>query len=146
MHTSWPLKDGSVLTSWYPVIVVVKTTSPAESVSAPNPRPRKTRPSARASAASCAGRKRPDLESPAEVMHYLAFNYCHDRPTGHLHAEQRRVLRFRLQGVFGDGPAVIRVDDRQVRDVARFDAAARQVPDPRRLGREAIDYLLDCQM
>src|SRR6266567_6602012 len=52
MHTICPAYEGSVSTSWYPVMAVLKTTSPSPSTSAPRARPRKERPSSRTRAAS----------------------------------------------------------------------------------------------
>src|SRR5712691_3681187 len=51
MQTIWPAYEGSVSTSWYPVIEVLKTTSPSPMTSAPSAAPTKARPSSRTSAA-----------------------------------------------------------------------------------------------
>src|SRR5437879_3159601 len=51
MHTICPAYDGSVSTSWYPVMAVLKTTSPSPTTSAPRAAPTKARPSSRTSAA-----------------------------------------------------------------------------------------------
>src|SRR5712691_12612681 len=51
MQTIWPAYEGSVSTSWYPVIEVLKTTSPSPMTSAPSATPTKARPSSRTSAA-----------------------------------------------------------------------------------------------
>src|SRR5260370_41777403 len=51
MQTIWPAYDGSVRTSWYPVIAVLKTTSPTPTPSAPSDSPTKARPSSSTSAA-----------------------------------------------------------------------------------------------
>src|SRR5215213_8616529 len=51
MHTICPAYEGSVRTSWYPDIDVLKTISPHASPSAPHARPRKARPSSRTSKA-----------------------------------------------------------------------------------------------
>src|SRR5580658_1141136 len=46
--TICPVYEGSVKISWYPVIAVLKTTSPERSAGAPKLRPSKTVPSSRA--------------------------------------------------------------------------------------------------
>src|SRR5712691_7286807 len=51
MHSIWPAYDGSVRTSWYPVIAVLKTTSPSAATSAPSAAPTNARPSSSTSAA-----------------------------------------------------------------------------------------------
>src|ERR1700730_2980682 len=51
MHTIWPAYDGSVRTSWYPVMAVLKTTSPSPIVPAPSACPTNERPSSSTSAA-----------------------------------------------------------------------------------------------
>src|SRR5437868_197208 len=51
MQSIWPAYEGSVSTSWYPVMAVLKTTSPSPSASAPRARPRKERPSSSTRAA-----------------------------------------------------------------------------------------------
>jgi len=48
MQTTWPTYDGSVRISWYPVIEVLKTTSPDASPVAPSEVPSKVVPSASA--------------------------------------------------------------------------------------------------
>jgi len=48
MVTIWPKYEGSVRISWYPVIEVLNTHSPAMVASAPKARPRKIEPSSRA--------------------------------------------------------------------------------------------------
>src|SRR2546430_8034080 len=53
MHTIGPAYEGSVSTSWYPVMAVWKTTSPSPATSAPRGAPTKARPSSRTSAAWC---------------------------------------------------------------------------------------------
>src|SRR6266566_8536392 len=52
MQTICPAYEGSVKTSWYPVIAVLKTTSPSPTTSAPSGAPTKARPSSRTSAAN----------------------------------------------------------------------------------------------
>src|ERR1700675_3654507 len=52
MHTIWPAYDGSVSTSWYPVIAVLKTTSPSPTTSAPRASPTKALPSSSTRAAT----------------------------------------------------------------------------------------------
>src|ERR1700686_1676755 len=52
MQTICPAYDGSVSTSWYPVIAVLKTTSPSPTTSAPNAVPTKERPSSSTRAAT----------------------------------------------------------------------------------------------
>src|ERR1043165_124884 len=52
MQTIWPAYDGSVSTSWYPVIDVLKTISPHTSPSAAHARPRNVRPSSSAKSAA----------------------------------------------------------------------------------------------
>src|SRR5579859_989772 len=52
MQTIWPAYEGSVRTSWYPVIAVLKTTSPSPMTSAPSGAPTKARPSSSTSAAN----------------------------------------------------------------------------------------------
>src|SRR5690348_2744563 len=51
MHTIWPAYEGSVRTSWYPVIAVLKTTSPSPTTSSPRAAPAKARPSSSTRAA-----------------------------------------------------------------------------------------------
>src|ERR1700687_1593532 len=51
MQTICPAYEGAVSTSWYPVIAVLKTTSPSPATSAPNAVPTKERPSSSTSAA-----------------------------------------------------------------------------------------------
>src|SRR6266568_1092652 len=51
MQTIWPAYEGSVRTSWYPVIAVLKTTSPSPTTSAPSGAPTKARPSSSTSTA-----------------------------------------------------------------------------------------------
>src|SRR5947209_6717960 len=51
MHTIWPAYEGSVRTSWYPVIAVLKTTSPSPITAAPSGVPTNARPSSSTSAA-----------------------------------------------------------------------------------------------
>src|SRR6202790_1485833 len=51
MQTICPAYDGSVSTSWYPVIAVLKTTSPSPTTSAPNATPTNARPSSSTRAA-----------------------------------------------------------------------------------------------
>src|SRR6266550_6364923 len=51
MQIIWPAYEGSVRTSWYPVIAVLKTSSPSPTTSAPSGAPRKARPSSSTSAA-----------------------------------------------------------------------------------------------
>src|SRR5947209_12398137 len=51
MQTIWPAYEGSVRTSWYPVIAVLKTTSPSPITAAPSGVPTKARPSSSTSAA-----------------------------------------------------------------------------------------------
>src|ERR1700677_3228867 len=48
MATIWPRYDGSVRISWYPVIDVLKQTSPLAVSGAPKDWPRQTLPSSRA--------------------------------------------------------------------------------------------------
>src|ERR1700677_3384186 len=48
MATIWPRYDGSVRISWYPVIDVLKQTSPLAVSGAPNDWPRQILPSSRA--------------------------------------------------------------------------------------------------
>src|SRR3981081_2799489 len=52
MQTIWPAYEGSVSTSWYPVIAVLKTTSPSPTTSAPSGTPTNARPSSSTSAAN----------------------------------------------------------------------------------------------
>src|SRR3954466_5132847 len=52
--TSWPVYEGSVRTSWYPVMEVLKTTSPKAVPAAPYRSPRKLRPSSSTSTAGLA--------------------------------------------------------------------------------------------
>src|SRR5690242_14259203 len=54
MQTIWPAYDGSVSTSWYPVMAVLNTTSPSPITSAPSGAPTNARPSSRTSAAAIA--------------------------------------------------------------------------------------------
>src|SRR4029453_9251865 len=70
MHTICPLYEGSVSTSWYPLIAVLNTTSPTASPRAPSGSPPKMRPSATAEAAATprrppAGAQRLALEDAA---------------------------------------------------------------------------------
>src|SRR5260370_5320359 len=51
MQTICPAYEGSVRTSWYPVIAVLKTTSPSPATSAPRATPTNARPSSSTSAA-----------------------------------------------------------------------------------------------
>src|ERR1700688_3347845 len=51
MQTICPAYEGSVSTSWYPVIAVLKTTSPSPTTSAPNATPTNARPSSSTRAA-----------------------------------------------------------------------------------------------
>src|SRR6185436_7257773 len=51
MVTIWPAYEGSVRTSWYPVMLVLNTTSPCASPDAPAATPRYQVPSSRASVA-----------------------------------------------------------------------------------------------
>src|SRR3979490_1879396 len=51
MQSIWPAYDGSVRTSWYPVIAVLKTTSPSPPTPAPGPWPTNARPSSSTRAA-----------------------------------------------------------------------------------------------
>src|SRR6476660_3392008 len=51
MQIIWPAYDGSVRTSWYPVIAVLKTTSPSPTTSAPSAWPTNARPSSSTRAA-----------------------------------------------------------------------------------------------
>src|SRR5438270_7084680 len=51
MQIIWPAYEGSVRTSWYPVIAVLKTTSPSPMKSAPSGAPTKERPSSSTRAA-----------------------------------------------------------------------------------------------
>src|SRR3954470_23880719 len=51
MQTICPAYDGSVRTSWYPDIDVLKTISPHASAAAPHARPRKALPSSSTSSA-----------------------------------------------------------------------------------------------
>src|SRR5438309_3062719 len=51
MHTICPAYEGSVSTSWYPVMAVLKTTSPSPATSAPRAAPTNARPSSSTSAA-----------------------------------------------------------------------------------------------
>src|SRR5947209_4274351 len=51
MQTIWPAYEGSVRTSWYPVIAVLNTTSPSPITGAPSGVPTKARPSSSTSAA-----------------------------------------------------------------------------------------------
>src|ERR1700688_439673 len=53
MHSIWPAYDGSVRTSWYPVIAVLKTTSPSPTTSAPSAEPTNALPSSSTRAAYC---------------------------------------------------------------------------------------------
>src|SRR5487761_195538 len=55
MHSIWPAYDGSVRTSWYPVIAVLKTTSPTPMTSAPSGVPTNARPSSSTRAACLFG-------------------------------------------------------------------------------------------
>src|SRR5882724_10908088 len=48
MQTIWPAYEGSVRTSWYPVMEVLKTISPHASAAAAQDRPRNVRPSSNA--------------------------------------------------------------------------------------------------
>ncbi len=52
--TICPVYEGSVRTSWYPLMAVLKTTSPPRSPSAPKEVPSRTVPSSRASLAGFA--------------------------------------------------------------------------------------------
>src|SRR5688572_20867549 len=54
MVTIWPLYEGSVRTSWYPVMDVLKTTSPKAVPRAPYASPRNARPSSSMSTAGSA--------------------------------------------------------------------------------------------
>ncbi len=50
MTTTWPAYEGSLITSWYPAMQVLNTTSPLHaSTSAPNSQPSNTAPDSRAS-------------------------------------------------------------------------------------------------
>src|SRR5581483_9145811 len=51
MHTIWPAYEGSVRTSWYPVMAVLNTTSPSPTTSAPSDAPTNALPSSKTSAA-----------------------------------------------------------------------------------------------
>src|SRR5688500_9876186 len=118
MQTIWPRKEGSVLTSWYPVIVVVNTASPTAGTGAPKPRPRRTSPSASARAASAVGRNRTAVDrarSPAlfargiwvgwrgsPTVALLSADQGQLDPTAELHTEERRVRAFGLQCAGGD--------------------------------------------
>src|ERR1700682_4367209 len=51
MQTICPAYDGSVSTSWYPVIAVLKTTSPSPTTGAPSATPTNARPSSSTRAA-----------------------------------------------------------------------------------------------
>src|SRR5665213_2640786 len=51
MHNIWPAYDGSVRTSSYPVIAVLKTTSPSPKTSAPSAAPTNALPSSSTRAA-----------------------------------------------------------------------------------------------
>src|ERR1700704_1101949 len=51
MQSTWPAYDGSVRTSWYPVIAVLKTTSPSPTTSAPRASPTNALPSSSTKAA-----------------------------------------------------------------------------------------------
>ena len=58
-----PLYEGSVKTSWYPVMAVLNTTSPTVSPSYPRARPSKIVPSASANNAFFTKPLRPGIEN-----------------------------------------------------------------------------------
>src|SRR5690606_435350 len=93
-------------------MVVVNTTSPEPSASAPNPLPRTIVPSASASAASHPGMSR-------EVLFGTVLNLpvYHGEPRlpAQCHAPQRRVLALRLERIRRHGPFPVRIEHGECR-------------------------------
>src|SRR3989440_1961079 len=69
MHTICPAYEGSVNTSWYPVIAVLKTTSPSPTTSAPSGTPTNARPSSNTSAACVLARNDHRLVDSVLFLH-----------------------------------------------------------------------------
>src|SRR5580704_819436 len=137
MQTSSPLYDGSLTTSSYPVIAVLKTTSPTASPIAPNARPRNTRPSANASIAS-----RPLLIAPLflpPVENYFARNDSQDRPSLQPHICERSVTALRPEFFRRDSPLEIGIDHGDVRDRSLCQRSGLQSQQRRRIQRHHLN-------
>src|SRR5687768_7553669 len=102
--TIWPAYEGSVSTSWYPVMLVLNTTSPRASPAAPAATPRYQVPSSRTSMAF--------IETRRGAL--LLQRRGNARAAAGLHTDGRRpVLEARELHPHGVGSGAYRRDDQR---------------------------------
>src|SRR5262249_35741336 len=133
---------------WYPVIAVLKTTSPPVSPSAPNAVPWNTVPSARARIAgfdvvavivACSApqsRRRSSTQPRVEGAGQPPADAGAGGAAAALHTRKRRVPRARLEARRVDAPADLGVDERYVGGRATREPTAFEAEDVRRAERQ----------
>src|SRR5258708_24524345 len=131
MQTICPAYEGSVRTSWYPVIAVLKTTSPSPATSAPRATPTNARPSSSTSAAWVLAGNDDRLVDPVLLV---------DEDFDPLRVGRRHILA----GVVGpDGQlAMPSIDEDRELDRAR-PAEIHQCGHRRACGAAAVDHVID---
>src|SRR5438552_8248413 len=109
MTFTCPEKDGSVITSWYPVMHVLKTTSPlmVPSSGAPTSSPSKTAPDSSASQPRVSGMRRlrgRNRNTLCNAVNHAALAQREQRASAQAGAEQWRIAGARLQRCCVDRP------------------------------------------
>src|SRR5574337_1193520 len=120
-------------------MLVLKTTSPTASPSAPNERPSKTVPSASAKSAFFTD------PSTSRLPHHLASDQRGHRRTGKPPSGKRRIPAPGGKGRGIRRPITIRIEDRQIGVSALSDPALWELQDARRLAGELCDHLRQAQ-
>src|SRR5437660_12695872 len=117
MTTSWPAYDGSDRTSWYPLMHVLKTTSPPASVALPPRSPESMKPSSSTSSMRSGN-------CYLRAMHHFAPDDGHDDAAAHAPALQRCVVPAAIEGFGLDQPLLVGIDqDPLVEELLAEDAA-----------------------
>src|SRR5436853_6998368 len=99
MTTSWPAYDGSDRTSWYPLMHVLKTTSPPASVALPPRSPESMKPSSSTSSMRSGN-------CYLRAMHHFTPDDGLDDAAAHPPALQRRVVHAATDGLGLNQPSL----------------------------------------